>query len=534
MGVDARLGMPLPAVGGQRTVGRLRLRELALREGELIIVLALYVAALVRLTPFELVQDSWLTLVSGQEIANHGLPAHDTLTVLSHGVRWIDQQWLAHLVYYGLFALGGIKAVVLLHVMAVVAAFGLAMFAARSLGASPRAVFWTATASIFVAPWAWQLRAQSLAYLPFVAVVWLIARDSHRPSREVFLVFPILILWANLHGSVVIGVGLVMLQGLVFAFQQLTAKARRQWWLARSAALVALPPLCLIASPYGLALVGYYRMMLIHPVFAPYVGEWRPPTFQSAAIPFFVLALAAVWLVGRSGRRLTGFEKLAVVATILGGLLAIRSIVWFALAALVLVPRCLDAVFPSLARAPRPGRPLRVLTSIALAALPLMLLALVFRPASVHEQRFSQRAADTVASIARRDPSVKAIASERYADWLLWKVPALRGRLAFDVRFELNTASQMAEINDLHSRVGLGWQRLARGYRLIVLDRELDKQIEPALVRRTGARTVFADDSVLVLWIAPARLSRTCAPGRQPESPGWSSSGSCRNLATAG
>jgi hypothetical protein len=488
--------------------------EFARREGELIIVFALYAVALVRLTPYELIQDSWLTLVSGREIANHGLPTHDTLTVLSHGVHWVDQQWLAHLVFYELFVFGGIKAVMLLHVVAVGASFALAMFAARSLGASPRAVFWAASTFIFVAPWAWQLRAQSLAYLPFVAVLWLTARDSDRPSRQILLVFPILIVWANLHGSVDLGVGLVMLDGLVFFFRQIRAKARREWWVARSLALVALPPFCLIASPYGLDLVGYYRMMLIHPAFARYIGEWRPPTFQSAAIPFFVLALVAVWLVGRAGRCLTGFEKLAVVGTILGGFMAIRSIVWFALAAVVLVPRCLDAVWPSLARAPRPGLPLRALTSIALAALPVTLLALLLLPASTHEQRFSQRAADAVASIATRDPSVKAIASERYADWLLWKVPALRGRIAFDVRFELNTPIQLTDIYNFHNRVGRGWQRLARPYRLIVLDRKLDKQLEPALLQRTSARTMYADDSVIVGWIAPPVDNLTALRGR--------------------
>jgi hypothetical protein len=516
MEADARLGTRLggsppggtpeppgeaPLAGGRQT----ELRGFVLREGELIIVLALYIVALVRLTPFELIQDSWLTLVSGREIANHGLPAHDTLTVLSQGVHWVDQQWLAHFVFYELFAFGGIKAVMLVHVLAVGAAFGLAMFAARSLGGSPRAVFWMASASIFVAPWAWQLRAQSLAYLPFVATLWLTARDSHRPSRQVFLAFPILILWANLHGSVILGVGLVMLRGLVFAFQQIRTTARRGWWVTRSIALMALPPLCLLGSPYGLELVGYYRMMLIHPAFAPYIGEWRPPTFQSTAIPFFALTLAAVWLIGRSGPRLTGFEKLAVVATILGGFMAIRSIVWFALAAVVLAPRCLDAAWPTLARAPLPGIPLRALTSIALVATPLTLLALAFVPASTHEQLYSQRAADAVTSITRRDPTVKVIASERYADWLLWEVPALRGRLAFDVRFELNTPTQLQNIYDFHNRIGREWQRLAKPYRLIVLDRKLDSQLETALIQRTGARTVFADDSILVLWVAPAR-----------------------------
>jgi hypothetical protein len=44
-----------------------------------------------------MVGDSWLALVAGREIAKHGLPAHDTLAVVTLGRRWVDQQWLGQL-----------------------------------------------------------------------------------------------------------------------------------------------------------------------------------------------------------------------------------------------------------------------------------------------------------------------------------------------------------------------------------------------------------------------------------------------------
>jgi hypothetical protein len=40
--------------------------------------------------------------VSGREVAQHGLPHHDSLTLWTLGARWIDQQWLGQLFYYGL------------------------------------------------------------------------------------------------------------------------------------------------------------------------------------------------------------------------------------------------------------------------------------------------------------------------------------------------------------------------------------------------------------------------------------------------
>jgi len=47
-----------------------------------------------------LVPDTWVGLVSGREIAHHGLPTVEHLTVLGQGNRWVDQQWLAQLGLY--------------------------------------------------------------------------------------------------------------------------------------------------------------------------------------------------------------------------------------------------------------------------------------------------------------------------------------------------------------------------------------------------------------------------------------------------
>ena len=71
------------------------------REALPLVLVAFYAAVLAGLAGFELVGDSWLTLVSGREVVQQGLPQHDQLMAMSHGVRWVDQQWLAHLTYYG-------------------------------------------------------------------------------------------------------------------------------------------------------------------------------------------------------------------------------------------------------------------------------------------------------------------------------------------------------------------------------------------------------------------------------------------------
>jgi putative flippase GtrA len=461
--------------------------ELVQREPYLVPLVAVYVFGLARLAPFELVQDSWLTFVSGREIAENGLPSTERLTVFGQGARWIDQQWLAHLAFYGLVAGGGIKAALLSHVAVLTAAFVLALAAARRLGASSRSVFWVGAASFFLAPWMWQLRSQSFAYVLFVGIVWLLARDARAPSPQVFLVLPLLVVWANLHGSVVLGAGLVALRGFTSGRS------------IRSMALVVLPPLCVLVSPYGLDLVGYYRHMLVAPDFARIVGEWRPPTFPQAW-PFFLLALAAVWLLARAGDRVSLFEKLAVATTIVAGFLAIRNITWFALAWLVLVPAVLEAVRPAPTPGRRSGRPIRVLAWAGAAAIPVTAIVMLASPGKTYESRWSQSALAAVSEVVEADPDARVFASERYADWLLWQKPDLAGRIAFDVRFELYDDEQLRTLFRYHNRIGDDWRAAVAGYELVVLDRVADRELEAPLLRSPGARRLYADELVSVLF----------------------------------
>jgi putative flippase GtrA len=466
--------------------------DLVRREPYLVALVAVYVFALARLAPFELVQDSWLTFLSGREIAENGLPSAESLTVYGEGARWIDQQWLAHLAFYGLVAGGGIKAALLAHVALLTAAFVLALVAARRLGASSRSVFWVATGSFFLAPWMWQLRSQSFAYVLFVGALWLLARDARAPSRQVFLVLPLLVVWANLHGSVVLGAALVALRGVTSGRS------------LRTLALVLLPWLCVLVSPYGLDLVGYYRHMLVGPEFAQIVGEWRPPTFPQAW-PFFLLALVAVWLLARAGDRMTLFERLAVLATIVGGFLAIRNITWFALAWLVLVPVALEAARPAPAPTRRPGRPLRALAWLGAVAIPLTALAMLAWPAKAYESRWSQPALAAVSEVVDADPDARVFASERYADWLLWEKPDLAGRVAFDVRFELYDDEQLQALFRYHNRIGADWRSAAAGYEVVVLDRVADEELEAPLLASPGARRLYGDELVSVLYVPTTR-----------------------------
>ena len=84
-----------------------------------------------------LYSDTYTALSAGRLIARSGLPSHDSLTVAANGGRWIDEQWLAHLTYYGAWRVGGYALMGAVSALLVAAAFGLLFRLMVGLGATP-------------------------------------------------------------------------------------------------------------------------------------------------------------------------------------------------------------------------------------------------------------------------------------------------------------------------------------------------------------------------------------------------------------
>ena len=468
-----------------------------LNEALLFPVVGLYVITLTAALPRELLSDSWFVIFGGHFVAHHGLPSHDTLTIWTHGRHWVDQQWLGQLYFYGLYALGGIKLALLGHVAAAGSAFVIAIVAARRLGGSVRSVCWIALPSIFLLIWSsWNARAQSIAVLLFVLIAWLLIRDARAPSRRVFLVFPLLVLWANVHGTAITGGLLVALYGLTYAFERRREPLRT--WLPRAAVLSLTPIACVFASPYASSLPGYYHRMLINPGFRDHVTEWRPtaPDFQTA--PFYLLAFLAVWLIGRQRGRVTRYEQVLLGVTLLMGLQTLRGVLWFTLVALMLVPALLDGALKPNTAAMRFGLLNRALITASAAGIFMTLIAVSAKPAAWFERSYPQPVLAAVQRVEAKNPHVRVFANEQYADWLLLRRPELYGRVAYDVRFELISRNQLERLVDIRQQVE-GWQKAMAPYGLFVLRRGIESDLAKGLLRERGAHLEYRGHDVIVI-----------------------------------
>jgi hypothetical protein len=448
-------------------------------------------------------QDSWLALVAGREIWNSGVPHHDTLTTLTLGRHWVDQQWLSQLAIYSLYRLGGLSLVSLVHIALVAGSLGAAIAIGRRRGTQTTTMLLVLVIGVvLVLVPSLVVRTQPYAYPLFVATVYVLSSDSRSPSRRVYWAPVLLVLWANVHGSAALGAGLVALRGLT-----ILVEARRRDRPARHSALtgallVAAAPAALLATPYGIAAVGYYRSTLLNPDFNRLVAEWRPVTaVPVAAATYFTLAGLAVWSMGRNPERLTAWERIVTLVLLAGGILALRNVVWVEFILLMLPVIKLGRGREGTEVRPRVNQALAVLAAAAVAVAAVVDLA---RPNREFEKHYPAAVAGAVDRATRDNSAIRVFADVRYADWLLWHLPNLKRRVAFDARFELQPSGGLERLARALTATGIDWKRAAHGYRLVVLTPKDVKEAAKGFRAEPGRRILYQDSDGLVILRSPA------------------------------
>jgi hypothetical protein len=496
MPMGLTVGVGIARAPARSTVVARALSVLA-HEGLVITAVASLSTALVVRLVGQVNQDAWLAFVAGREISAHGLPHTDTLAFWTQGSRWTDQQWLGQLMLFRAVSAGGLAAAAVLHALLTIGAYALAVVAARRLGGTSRGVLYVFPLCLWLLILgSWQVRTQSFSYLPFVAILWALARDRRRPSWRTLWVLPLLALWANVHGAVVLAAGIVVVYGASELVRARSGGSLATW--LRASVLATAPLLMVLASPYGLELASYYRSTLLSQGFVALVREWQPMTLAPATAPFFLLVLAATVLIARRPRVLAPYEIGILGLTAFATLSSQRNQVWFALAALVLLPRFgAGSAGGVLTRATR--RLNLGLVAVATAALAAALAWAATLPDSALESSYPDRAGKVVARAAAADSTLRIYADVHFADWLLWSHPELKGRIAFDARFELLDLAQLAAVYDFTEPTDGQRTSVLRKYGLIVLDPIDDRWVIRSLRRSQDAATIYQDRSVVVM-----------------------------------
>jgi len=279
--------------------------------------------------------DYWWTLVMGREIFTSGSVPDQNLFLftMAKDAPFQNQPWLAQLVLY-LFASIDHGLNLLLRNVFLATSIIAILWIGLLRGASSRAVGLLGMAFLTVALPGLAVRTQIFAFVPFAVLLGTIVLVADRKLKFgwLWINLPIMMVWANTHGSFVLAPVLALgVMGSLVAEGILARDYRwKEWglWTAFGGALCVTP----ILNPSGWRIYEYVANLVYGSSVASTVTEWASPDLSTPQGALFfllqVLSLGLVALRRRDIRLHEGF--LILVATYLGAE-AVRNLLWWAM-----------------------------------------------------------------------------------------------------------------------------------------------------------------------------------------------------------
>jgi len=274
----------------------------------------------------------------------HAVLRTDVFAWTTAGQAWLDQNWGAQVVLYGLWRLGGFPLIVVVNALVTVASWGLVILACRERTRNLRVIAGAALVGYLGSLFIFSARPQMFSVLLFAAELYLLELARRRPWA--LAAMPLLmVVWANVHGAFIVGLGLVGVEAVV----ALCRRDRRT--AARLVLAAAAGAAALLANPWGVGVLRYAVGLPSNPDVTARVTEWAAPTARDPAGAGFFVALAVLVIVlVRTGVPARAADQVARIVPLTAlTLWTLRAGLWWGLA--------LPLVLASLARErePRPA-----------------------------------------------------------------------------------------------------------------------------------------------------------------------------------
>lgn len=300
----------------------------------------------------------WLAAV-GASMMRAGAIPHAVPYAAAPSAGWHDAPALGQLVFHWLETLAGDRGLIVAQVVAVgvaLAALALDVGNARVRDGSGAAVL---LATFLALPAAFLVvRAELFSLALFPVLLLLLRSDDRRRSHRIWLAVPLLVLWANLHGGVLVG---------LFVLVAYLLLRRLRHAPAESIAVLALSGLAVLATPQLLGSIDYYAGVFRGQAASEGYGLWAPLTLdQPLDLLFVAIAIPLVILAVRS--RPAVWELLVLALLVAASVEARRNGLWLLLFTAAPAARGLSRT--GVRTPPLSGR-----LTLACACVPLLMLA---------------------------------------------------------------------------------------------------------------------------------------------------------------
>ncbi len=457
--------------------------------------------------------DFWWHMATGREIVQTGaIPLVDSFSYTRAGEPFFNQSWLAQVLLFTLYQLGGIALILIVQSLVIGLAYGLLLrLCVRLSGLLRLSVVLLLLATMPLSFDNWSVRPQSYVFPLFVGFLTILTEYRLGYSKLLWLLPLLMLLWVNMHGSFVLGlvlIGLTFVGMFLERFRQRggSAKEQESEGAADLSSLIvwgAVTALAVLVNPQGLNVLGYVRNLLGSNQVTSLVMEWAAPSIRDTGGLIFFLFLLLCFLVLIYARRKPDITMLLMFLAFLWlALGAVRNIVWFGFVATPLLVMQASTLFQKPARPHNPGLPV---LNAALLAILLVLLVMGLpwiKPALFPPPSGSLLDPNTpiaaVAELAKQPQRPNHLFhAMAYGSYLIWAAP--EQAVFIDPRIELYPFEQWLDYIRLTQ--GVNVDQIIDRYAIdgMLLDKKEQKALLEVLVKRSDWQQYYADEQTVLL-----------------------------------
>lgn len=467
--------------------------------------------------------DLWGHVSYGEWILQYRqLPAEDPFTPLAEGVPVVATAWLSQVIFALATKTGDVESLAHLFALTVLVTH---LFLLRSfiLRGANLPVAMTAVTVAFLIAWSRHAvqRPEVFGSCCFAALLWLLSREetSARNRWSTLAILPLFALWANLHGSFIMGFAVLgcCLLGHIFdsillrGWQSMLSGDGR---LHRDLLRLELAVAGTLVNPYGMDLLVYSLAFPGHPNLST-VLEWFPLEMKSLeGIPMAASWFLTAVVLRHSHRRMTGTEVLLLLVFNLAVCARVRMIAWYAPVLLwALAPHMQDIAQRWFAHRSGPLHWTTKLNALSprWAAVAVLLVWMTFALSPISrpilggkrrppQQVFSHDTPLGVTQYLQQHPPAGMVAAPQWwGDWLTRHSHAKWHVMATTNAIHLLPQQVWNDCLSISIAEG-GLERRLDRYRIntVIVGKALQPELERTIARLPGWKTVFEDDIGLI------------------------------------
>lgn len=467
--------------------------------------------------------DLWARLAAGKIFFQTGhVLQHDIFAYTQTKDLWIDHEWGSGAIFYifshyfGDMGLIALKFFSLLFI--VILAFNTNQL--RSNGDNPYKVsYYIILLFGLLTAFSYTLRSQSFTYLFFALWIYLLDKVRLGNNRLIWLFPATMLVWANVHGGFLAGLGIVALYGIGEAINR--RSCIKYFGILASSTLVTL------INPYGLKYWAYLIDAITMP--RPFVKEWGPldlfgPINESLCFKILLVfvILSFIYLLAKRFKEINWSEILILAATFYMAIKHVRHQIFFIIAAssyiyYYLYPafdwctfdtfRNIKEIFNRKLKYLSKG--FEILFYSILIIISLLNISFLPLKIKVNEKQFPAKA---VKFIQINKLSGNLLVLFNWGGYALWKLYP-QCLIAVDGRYEeVYTPQTMDEISRFHY-LGVHWNELLQKYHTDLILVPIEYDVYNNLLKLPDWKLIYKDDQAAIFipasksqrkWLEPS------------------------------